>query len=155
MTIVDPRPLHAHASVPEKELHCVQAGVEGKAVPVGYPDLKFAAKVEKVGLIAQSGGTFDARFTVAAPAGADSVMPGMTCKITLVTYQKKDALTIPPGSLFTDEADPDVQYVYLAGTNGKHEKRTIKVGRKTDKKVEIVEGLKAGDEILLEEPAKK
>jgi multidrug efflux pump subunit AcrA (membrane-fusion protein) len=155
MTIVNPRPLHLHASVPEKELHAVRPGLEGKAVPVGYPELKFSAKVEKVGTIAESAGTFDSELTVSIPATAAAVMPGMACKITLVTYHKKDALTIPVGSLFAEDDDADQHYVYLAGADGKHEKRPVKIGQKTEKKVEITDGLKAGDEVLLEAPAKK
>ena len=51
----------------------------------------------------------------------------------------------------TDELD-DQRYVYLVGKDGKPAKRNVTVGQKTDKLVEIVEGLAQGDKVLLEAP---
>jgi hypothetical protein len=42
--------------------------------------------------------------------------------------------------------------VFLAVKGGKPEKRPVTIGKKTDKKTEILQGLREGDEILLEKP---
>ena len=41
-------------------------------------------------------GSFDARLTVVLDRKAKWLMPGMTCKVKLVPYLKKDAMTVPP-----------------------------------------------------------
>ena len=40
----------------------------------------------------------------------------------------------------------------MAGKNGKHERRNVTVGHKTDNQVEIVAGISVGDKILLSNP---
>ena len=80
-------------------------------------------------------------------------MPGMACTVKLMAYHKKDALTVPVSAVFIDDNDEDVHYVYLAGTKGgKPEKRTVKVGKQNSQKMEILKGLKEGEEILTEKP---
>ena len=44
------------------------------------------------------------------------------------------------------------RYVYLVGKDGKAAKKAVTVGQKTDKLLEIAEGLAEGDEVLLEAP---
>ena len=60
----------------------------------------------------------------------------MTCKVTLVSYENKEALTIPPKHLKTDEADKDKHYVYLLRKKGKPKKQSVTVGKRTATKVE-------------------
>ncbi len=79
-------------------------------------------------------------------------MPGMTCKVKLTSYEKKDALTIPPAMLKTDEADPQKQYVWRLNKKGKAKKAAVTVGKRSAAKVEILEGLAEGDKIVAEPP---
>jgi multidrug efflux pump subunit AcrA (membrane-fusion protein) len=74
----------------------------------------------------------------------------MACTIKLVAYQKADAVTVPASAVFTDELDDEKQFVYLTAKEGAHEKRPVKVGKRTESKLEIVEGLAEGDQILPE-----
>jgi hypothetical protein len=51
-------------------------------------------------------------------------------------------------------ADEDQRsYVYLVQADGKHVKHPVGVGKRTEGKVEIVRGLKAGDKVLLQKPS--
>lgn len=155
MTIVRPRPMLIRATVAEKQLQNVRAGIKGTAVPTGYADLKLTAIVSRVAAIPISSGAFDARITIALDPQADALMPGMTCKVKLVAYLKKDALTVPPKAVSTDELDHQKHYVYVLGKRGKSKKRPVMVGKRTDKKLEILGGLSAGEKILAEPPKEK
>jgi multidrug efflux pump subunit AcrA (membrane-fusion protein) len=81
----------------------------------------------------------------------DGLVPGMTCSVRFVTARKERTLTVPAASVFTDEAE-DVKYVYRPVKGGKPEKRTVKVGPASGERVEIVDGLAEGDEILASKP---
>ena len=133
-------------------MQAVRPGLPGKAVAAGYPDLKLPAKVREVSAIPVTAGSFEAKLTVDMPKDAEALMPGMACTVKLVAYAKADALTVPATAVFSEELDEDKHFVYLLVKDGKHEKRTVTVGKKTDGKIEIVQGLQAGDEILLEKP---
>jgi HlyD family secretion protein len=153
MTIVQTRPIFVRADVPEKDLQHVLRGVTGKAIPAALPMTRLSAIVDHVSPIPISAGTFDARIQVALEnQEAEPLVPGMACKVKLPAYQKRDALTVPASMVFTDELDEDEHYVYVAGENGGHERRTVKVGQRTADTVEIRDGLEAGERILKKKP---
>jgi multidrug efflux pump subunit AcrA (membrane-fusion protein) len=78
------------------------------------------------------------------------VSAGMGCRISLTTYEQPKALTVPVSSVQAAAGD-DESYVYLVDGDG-HARRTVKTGRRDGDQIEIVKGLKAGDEILLTKP---
>ena len=152
LTVVQPRPMFVRAPVPEKELGRVREGLEGKATPSAFPDARLGARVETVTTAPVAAGKFEARISFEDAEGAARLVPGMSCTVKLVSYVKKDALTVPASAVFSDELDEDRKFVYLRKKDGGHEKRFVAVGKKTDKKAEIVEGLGEGDVVLLEKP---
>jgi multidrug resistance efflux pump len=152
MTIVKPRPIQVRAVIEEKDLEHVRAGLKGKAVAVALPDLKLPARVESVSAVPISAGNFDAKLSVELGPNARAIMPGMACSMKLVPYHKADALTIPASAVFTEDEDEGKHYVYVAGKNGQQEKRDVKPGKKSGTKVEILEGLKEGEEVLRTKP---
>jgi len=155
MTIVGPRPVFVRATVPEKELHHARAGLKGTARPIGYPDLRLPAIVNQVDAVPTSNTNFQAKITIALDRQAEQLMPGMTCTVKLVAYEKKDALCVPARAVSTDELDDQKHYVYLVGKKGKPKKQAVTIGKKTDKQVEILKGLSEGGRILAEAPNDK
>jgi HlyD family secretion protein len=124
--------------------------VKGMAVPTGYPDMKLPASVDQVGEVPLSPGVFDAKLRVELKDRNKGLAPGMTCKVKFVTYQRKDAICIPPSALVTDELDEQKQSVKVLDKDGKATSRPVTVGKKTDKQVEILKGLSEGEQIVLE-----
>ena len=152
MTIVKPQPLLVRVAVEEKDLAHVRPGVTGKVAAVAFPDLKLAAKVESVSQIPVTPGNFDARISLNGASVDKKLMPGMACTINLVVYQKDDAITVPASAVFSEELDDEKHFVYVARKGESPERRPVKVGKKTESKIEIAEGLAVGDQILLEKP---
>jgi RND family efflux transporter MFP subunit len=151
MTIVQLRPLQVRLSVSEKELRDVQTGVKGEAVPTAYPDQKLPVSVTSVSRIPGGSTKFDTLASIQLD-NADALVPGMTCKVKLVSYEKKNTIAIPEKAVFLEEDQPDKTYVYLVGEEGKPMKRPVTIGKKHAGKVEITKGLKTGDKILTEKP---
>ncbi len=140
LTVVAPRPAFLRAQVEEKDLEAVQPGAEGKASPVGFPDLKLAARVESVATVPQAPGQFDARLAVEFGPGASNVLPGMACTIRLVA--RRDAVTVPEAAVFSDDPD-EGHFVILPGGA----RRPVVVGKVVGGRAEILGGLAEGDEI--------
>ena len=88
-----------------------------------------------------------------SPAAA-LIKPGMACTLKFTTYRAPDALTVPSSAVFEDEADDGAitHVVYLPAKEGKPVKRTVKLGKSSGGKTEILDGLHAGDEILTSKP---
>jgi HlyD family secretion protein len=151
MTVVKPQPLRILVSVPEENLRRMRSGLTGTAVPKAFPDSKLPVTMARISPVPTAPGMFEGEFRVTRGGQADTMMPGMTCKVEVVPYEKRNALHVPPKTVMTDEKT-DETYVWLVGEDGKAERRNVKVGEKTEKEAEILEGLARGDKVLLEAP---
>jgi HlyD family secretion protein len=149
MTIVQPGPLGVRVAVEEKDLQYVRPETKAKVVPAPYPQVRLAARVTQVLPVPLAPGTFEARLALEGK-DAPSLVPGMACTAKLVPYAKADAITVPAAAVFGEELDEDQHYVFVAGKNGKREKRMVTVGKTSGNKTEILQGLQPGDEIYLE-----
>lgn len=154
LTVVQKRPVFVRAEVEEKHLADVRDGVSGRVAPKAFPDEPLPAAVAHVSAIPVIPGKFDCRIEVELDGEhAEAIVPGMTCTVKLVSYRNEDALTVPASAVFTDEADEDHKYVYLVKEGADPEKHDVRVGRKTDKTAEILDGLQEGDTILAKKPS--
>jgi multidrug efflux pump subunit AcrA (membrane-fusion protein) len=152
MTVVQPRPMFIEATATEEQLGRLRPGLQGTATPTGYPDLRLSAAVDRVAELPTAPGSFDTRLSVRLDRQAKWLMPGMTCKVKLIAYQKKDALSVPLSAVTTDEWDEQQHFVYVQPKEGKPRKQAVILGQKTEKQVEILKGLAEGDRILAEAP---
>ncbi len=150
MTIVGDGNLFVRASVPEKDLADVQPGTAGIAVPAAFSNSRLAVAVAEISPIPISDGTFEARLNFAAKP-SEPLVAGMACSVKLVPYKQAEAIAVPSKGVFTDEFDETQRYVYRM-QEGKPAKQPVKAGRPSGDKLEITEGLNAGDEILLDKP---
>ena len=155
MTIVKPRPLVIRVKVPEKNIHQFRPGLKGTVQPTGYPDMRLAATVTDVDAIPFTAGSFEALLRVSIGEEARELVPGMSGTVKFIPYLKKRTLTVPPSAVHTDELDDQKHYVCLLTEDGKQQKQAVTVGKKTEEKVEILDGLVAGDEVLKEFPKDK
>lgn len=155
MTVVEPRPIFVRATIDEKNLHWIKPGLEAVVQPAGYPDLKLDATVSEVDSVPSSSGKFEAKLKLKLVGDADDIMPGMTCTAKLVPYVRREALVVPASAVFADDIDSEKRHVYLAVESGKPKKQAVVVGQKSGDKVEILEGLEDGDEILAQKPEEK
>ncbi len=150
MTVVAPRPAFVRCSVEEKDLHLLHPGMQGRAVPTGYPDRKLPARLVAISAVPLSAGVFDARVEVDLSV-TPAVLPGMACSARIVSYRKDDALTVPESAVFADP-DGEEHHVFLPGGDGKSTRRAVVVGKVVGGRAEILDGLKEGDEILAAKP---
>ncbi|NLX95862.1 MAG: HlyD family efflux transporter periplasmic adaptor subunit [Rhodopirellula sp.] len=154
MTVVKARPMVIRADVPENSLHYLRPGLKGVVTPTGYPDLQLPATIDAFETV-PLGGQFAATVKVSLPHEADPLMPGMNCTVRITPYLKKSALVAPASAVFSETLEPNRRYVYLHREGEEPRKQAVVVGEKAGDKIEILEGLDNGDEILQEEPKNK
>ena len=148
MTVVAPSKLRVHVAAPEKDLHLLRKGLTGKATPAGYATRTLDVSLASLSLVPMAG-QFDVTLDIAGKSGP--VTAGMKCKVKLIVYESKSALTLPSGAVFKDPDDAAQKVVYIK-KGVKPVKRPVTVGRTHAGKTEIVEGLKAGETVLLKAP---
>src|SRR5207237_1014529 len=70
---------------------------------------------------------------------------GFRVEARIVVWEANDALKVPAGALFR-RGD---QWAALVVANGRAQIHPVKVGRSSGNETQIVEGLRAGDEVIL------
>ena len=147
LTIVSRNKLYLHASVEEKEIGQIKEGQSVRISPTVSPQRKLNGKIHRVVPVPQGGKyTVITEVTENAP---ESLVPGMTASIKIVTNQNESALFVPSSAVFED-TEQETFYVYEPGETPK--KKTVKIGMVANDKTEILDGLKEGDEILAAKP---
>ncbi len=159
MTIVEERPVFITASLDEGKRPEVADGQKASiALPAEGAD-RLEAKVKSVSPIPVSPGKFEIEFELDQDAIPDWVDAGMSCKVEVKSYDKKDAITVPKAAVHDDEDDVNKKYVWLITNpddeDAKPERRDVTLGKRSGDDIEITKGLKAGDVVSLEDESKK
>lgn len=145
-TISDPTQLWAIAEVKERDIAAVKVGQDATFAALAYPDDKFHGKVILIGNQVESGSrTIEVRIAVDNADGR--LKPGMFADVEIVTTVLDNVLLIPDSALQTDGEE---QVVFVALDGNKFEKRTVKLGLEQSGRVQILEGVKAGENIVTE-----
>jgi multidrug efflux pump subunit AcrA (membrane-fusion protein) len=157
-TIVSPRPMYVLTTIEEKNRPDVKDGQEVEVKPVAEGDVELKGKVAKISPIPVGGGKFAVEINLDDAELPEWLVPGMANKATISTYMKDDAIVIPKKAVHDEEDDDSKKFVWIVDENDPKkaaEKRSVKLGKTKGDDVEIVEGLKAGDVISLEDEKKK
>ncbi len=144
--ISDPADLWVIAEIKERDLAAIKAGQEASFTVLAYPGETFHGKVVRIANKVESDTrTVEARLEVKNEDGR--LKPGMFADVEITTTVMKDVLAISDSALQTDEAR---QIVFLALEGNRFEKRVVKPGLEQHGRVQILEGIQAGDRIVVE-----
>jgi len=121
---------------------------KGDEVLIRFPDLKKEVKA-RISFVSTTVDPLSRTFTIEAnlPAVKD-IKPNMMAQIQINDATSKNALVINQNFIQSTESG---QIVYVAGTEGSKKvakAKTIKTGLSYNGKVEILEGLTAGDQLI-------
>jgi len=152
--IVNLNNMYIETDVPETYIKNV---TEGKKVEVNFPILgsSVESKIRQAGnFINPTNRTFKVEIPVSNQSG--NVKPNLTARLKINDYTNDNAILVPL-SIISENAAGE-QYVYAI--TGKSEKdkatfgtavqRFIKVGKTQGDEIEVLEGIKSGDEIVLD-----
>ncbi|HPG63471.1 MAG TPA: efflux RND transporter periplasmic adaptor subunit [Casimicrobium sp.] len=134
------------AQIDEKNLGLVREGMRATGSADAFPDNKFDAELIYLApSVDVTRGTVESRLRVAKPPAF--LRDDMTVSVEVMVAQKQNALTIPGVAL--REAG-DRKYVVVA-RSGAAQEVDVKLGIRSLQRVEIVSGLSAGDQVVIDE----
>lgn len=139
-------PLQLVAQVDERFLQQLQPGQPASVLADAYPTQRFAARVLSIApLVDAQRGAVEVKFSLpqAPPA---FLREDMTLSLEVETARRAQALVVPVAALRGD--DPAATDVWLA-RDGRVEARKVRLGLRTLESVEVLEGLSAGDTVLV------
>jgi multidrug efflux pump subunit AcrA (membrane-fusion protein) len=149
MTIIKDRPMYVETSIGEKELPTVKSEQDVTVTPAADSEVELKGGVQKVATVPGGGNKFTVRVELKSDKTPEWLMPGMTGKVKITTYDVKDAVVIAADLVQSDEDDPKKKYVMVqVEDEDKPVRRELKLGKTKDKEVEVLKGLKEGDEIV-------
>lgn len=143
LTLFDPRLMTAAIQVPEQLHGRVAVGDSVKVRIDSLGDSSFAAKILRIHPVVDPDtrqGTVEIRVDP-VPAGA---RPGQLCRVTLETAETP-RLLIPLNAL---QFDSKGSYIYRLSDDSKAIRTAVTIGLQIDESIEIIDGVKVGDEVI-------
>ena len=141
--IVDASRLEATLNVPEREIAKLKPGQAVGLAVDALPGKQFTGTVDRVAPVVDNGtGTFR---VVASFPGNGELQPGMFSRLDINYDRRADALVVPRTALLEDGGEPAVYVV----RDGKAQRTVLKLGYNDAGWVEVREGLKPGDQVVI------
>ncbi|MFT4541711.1 MAG: HlyD family secretion protein [Planctomycetota bacterium] len=117
-----------------------------------YPGKIFTGKVTDIASVATSSGWDDNtkafNVTVLMDASETELRAGISAKVEVQVATLTDALHIPLQCVYVEEGE----HLAFIVEDGDVKRRTLKVGRNNIHRVEVLEGLSEGEQVLLYDP---
>jgi membrane fusion protein, multidrug efflux system len=148
LQIVNTTDLKAVAQVPENYLSQVKVGSNIKVI---IPELKDKIIDTKVSVTGKTIESSTRSFYIEAKLPYEKAFyPNQVALIKIQDYTKANAITIPLNTLQNDEKGKYVMVAVKTGDRMIASKRAIVIGMMYGDKVEVLSGIKAGDQIITE-----
>ncbi len=147
LSLVDPRALEVRLGLPENLIARVRRGEKVSVALESFPGRAFAGTVSEVGVaLDPTTGTYP--LTVALEAPGAEVRPGMAAEVTLrFGFQGKRGIVVPTTALVEDIRTLERSVWVVEG--GAARKRPVTIGELVADGVEIVEGLREGETVVV------
>jgi len=142
--IIDISRVWIDANVFEKDLERVRNGQEVRLTVPAFPEAKFSGRVIFVSSVVEPDSRTVKVRTEVTNIG-DRLKPDMFANVEIVTDLNRSAISIPQSAVL-DEGGKSV--VFVADGNS-YKKKIVTAGIKGNDRVEILDGLSAGDKVVI------
>ena len=142
--IIDISSVWIDANVFEKDVERVKLGQEVKVSVPAFPGSTFSGKVILISSVVDAE-TRSLKVRTEVPNRDDKLKPDMFANVQIITDLNRTAISIPLAALLNDNG----QSVVFVTADSKYEKRVVTPGIQSNDRVEILDGLKAGDKVVV------
>lgn len=147
VTIADVTRMFVLVDVDEADIGSVRVGQPAEVFIETFPRKEIRGKVVQVfprAEVVDGVTVFKVRVEIDDPS--PELRPGMTGEVSIITARKDNVLAVPAEGVFRQEGETFAEIA----KNGKRETVPVKAGLSDFDWTEIIEGLKEGDEVVLE-----
>jgi hypothetical protein len=155
ITLPDTAEMIAEIAVHEAEVDKVRAGQRAVITLDPFPDQEFKGQVLKVAQLPDAQRGFlnpDLKVyttQVLIEGTYDYLKPGMSAKVEILVEQLKDVIIVPVTVVANRQGK---KVCFVVSSDGSSEERVVITGAFDDTFVQIVEGLEAGEKVMLNPP---
>jgi HlyD family secretion protein len=151
MTLGDTSEVYVKGKVDESDIGKVYLGQPARIKVESFKDKTFTGKVTKIspmGVEKDNVTTFEVRVSINNPEGVLKAM--MTANAEIILEEHKNVLQIPEGSILYDkDKKASVEIPDPKAKDGK-KKLAVNIGISNGAKTELLQGLKEGDQVVLQ-----
>lgn len=131
-------------SVPENLLGRLKPGQTVNATSAAYQGRRFQGSVTTIDPRVDPA-TRTVKLTAEFPNPDEALKPGMFLSVALEVTVKEDAVVVPEEAIVSE----GLRHIVYPVKDGKVERRVIRLGQRQNGKAEVVEGLQAGETIVV------
>jgi len=131
-------------AAPERLVSLLRSGSAVEITTAAYPEQVFLGRVNVVDPILDPN-TRTVQLVAIATNPGRRLRPGMSADVSATLSERPKALTIPDEAVF---AQGDQSFVYVVKPDSTVARQAIVVGSRDSAKVEVIEGLSAGDRVV-------
>jgi len=142
--IIDISRVWVDANVFEKDLERVRVGQEVKLTVPAFPSANFSGRVILVNSVVDPD-TRTVKIRTEVPNPDGRLKPDMFANVQIITDLKRKAISVPQSAVLEDGG----KSVVFVAQEGSYQKRQVIEGIKGNDQVEILDGLAAGDKVVV------
>ena len=142
--IIDLSRVWIDANVFEKDLQQVRTGQGVRLTVTAFPGTTFTGRVILINSVVDPD-TRSVKVRTEVPNSDGRLKPDMFANVQIVTALNRTAISIPQSAVLNDEGKT---IVFVAEGNA-YKKRQVQAGIQNNDRVEIVDGLSAGDKVVV------
>lgn len=147
VTLPDLRRMLVESAIRESDVQLVRPGQPVRVRVDAFSDLRLSGVVARLGALGQPRGAGDTRFdlVVELDGSHSDLRPAMNARIDIVVAERRNATTVP----ITAVSVEDGLRICHVRRGSSVERRLVEVGGSNDTDVEILDGLKPGERVIL------
>lgn len=142
--IIDISSVWIDANVFEKDLSRVKYGQGAKVSVPAVPDVVFSGKVIFISSVVEPE-TRTVKVRTEVPNRDGKLKPDMFANVQIITDLDRSAISVPQSAVLNDNN----QSIVFVATGAGYEKRAVTVGIRSDDRIEITDGVKAGEKVVV------
>jgi HlyD family secretion protein len=156
LRVVNPDSMQLEASVNQAAATVLRIGLSADITLDAFPGAKFHGKIYSIGALA-TGGWRQNDFIRSIPirlqieGGDPRLIPDLSGAADVTIERKENVVRIPLEAVFTDSGKPTV----FVREQGRFVRRPVELGMESNTHVEVVSGLKGGEDVAVEPPVSK
>lgn len=151
-TVVDPSTIYLKAEVDQEDTPKIKVGQSATVRLDSFSDKVFDSKINFIAfspVAGQSNTVYEIRFDLPVTDNKNlDYRLGMDGDADIILAESQNALTLPIEAVSEEK---NQKYVLIKDENNKINKKEIKTGIETDTEIEILEGLKENDKVIVKQ----